>query len=315
MLSAVTPLKLSLLGGGSDYPLWFHKFGGRVLGASINLYTKWQLNSAETSLTQKENFLINQIQDFTNLEFPEQTYLSTNSSELLQKGAGASSASILSLLALIHVSNGMDKTNLELANMAIEFEQRHLGLNVGNQDQLLSSIGGINKIIFNTDGTSEITPFTLPAQALHSLNQHLILIDTNQGHLNRHIISNDYINDNIRHERQIKRLMELATQGCDIIHKTDAVEHLGSLLNEAWSLKKELSPNMSNSSIDEIYSAIKSKGAFGAKLLGAGGGGFILAIANPDSQREITKIPNIKTYDICIENSGLTINKASVNEN
>lgn len=310
MLSVRTPLKLSLLGGGSDYPAWFEVYGGCILGATIDIFSEWSLSSTQLPLSSDESYLIKELKNFTGLELPQNQSLNTNSSTHIKKGTGASSASIISLLNLLYEANEVTLTREETANRAIEFEQKYLKKNVGSQDQILSTFGGINKVIFNTDGSYNVQKVNISNEAIDNLNNHLLLIDTNEEYAQRREISSNFTTCTNRYEDHINELMQLAHYGSDIITDMKGLKELGKLLSNAWKIKKELSPNMSSNTIDELYNRLLELGVYGGKLLGAGGGGYIAIIAPKHIQKAISnKIPNINIQNINISQTGYIIKK------
>lgn len=276
-----TPFRISFLGGGSDYPAWHHKHIGMVLGATIDKYCYIFYHPDQ----EKFRILYSQLEECDEVEDIKHPavkavlqYLSAempssiiHSSDLPSRsGIGSSSAFVVGLLnAIVCGQYRWDK----LAKMATEIEQVVLKEPVGNQDQILCAIGGINQIVWHPTGDYAVRPIEISDEKLKSFHSHLMLLRT-------HTRSN-IAPEPLKFPVAItQRLAQTAKEGADILLH-GYVPDFGQLLHESWGLKKQMSSSISDGAIDEMYQAALDMGATGGKLLGAGGGGFLLVFADP----------------------------------
>src|SRR5207245_1794300 len=146
---------------------------------------------------------------------------------------------------------------------------------VGSQDQMLAAHGGFNHVTFAPDGDVFVRPMTLPAERLAELHAHLMLFFTGVKRTASGVASS-YVSRLGDHEKQLHRLREMVNEGIDVLTGGQPVAAFGELLHEAWHAKRSLSEKVSNGVVEEIYDQAVAAGALGGKLLGAGGGGFLL---------------------------------------
>ncbi len=244
MIITRTPFRISFCGGGSDYPEWFEEHGGAVLATTIDKYCYVILHDGKVYHT---------------FDLPTRS------------GLGTSSAYTVGLL---RACTDFDSTTI--AQLATEWERDKLGGNVGCQDQYMCAVGGFHMLHFYDAGIVDI-----PVRETE-LSDYLMLFDT---HLRR--LGGDIISYQLRRVKQNKkalfRITAMAKEGMELLSKKDYTR-FGELLNESWSLKKSLDKHISTHFIDEIYSEALRAGAIGGKLLGAGGGGFILLFVPLEKQ-------------------------------
>ncbi|CCB89548.1 galactokinase/mevalonate kinase protein [Simkania negevensis Z] len=174
---------------------------------------------------------------------------------------------------------------LKLARLAIHIEQEKLREIVGYQDQTLTAHGGFNRIDFLPDGTIDVAPVFSPL--LPKLQNHLMLFYTGHSRFASDVAKSKVVNFK-KNASRLHRLREMVDEATDRLQGGEKeILWFGELLDEAWQLKKGLSDKISNDSIDEIYSRAKQAGALGGKILGAGGGGFMLLFAPPELQPQV----------------------------
>lgn len=221
-------------------------------------------------------------------------------------GLGSSSAFTVGLLnALIHLREGAINST-ELAKLAIHVEQDLLGEVVGFQDQTLTAHGGFNRIDFYCDGRTQVTPIF--SSHLNKLQDHLMLFYTGYSRFASDIAQSKVVNFK-KNVTRLYRLREMVDEAFEKLQdsRTD-IFWFGELLDEAWQIKSKLSDKVSNASIDEIYRCAKCAGAIGGKILGAGGGGFMLFFVSPDKQlsvkRALSHIPKLCHIPFEFENNG-----------
>ena len=200
---------------------------------------------------------------------------------------GSSSSFTVGLMNALHKIKNVKLTKSKLANKSIYFEQKVMKEVVGSQDQTSASFGGFNKIIFNKNDSINVKKIK-SKNNLQRLNENLVLIYTG---INRtaHKIANQYVNKLTTVKRDhIERIIEYVEEGEKILNYGD-IDDFGRLLNDAWTEKKALSNLITNSKINEIYDLSMKYGALGGKLLGAGGGGFLLMYMNKNKRKNFFK--------------------------
>ena len=175
-----------------------------------------------------------------------------------------------------------------LAMESIEIEQGRLNETVGSQDQVSASYGGFNHISFMPNGEILVRPITISRERIQELNSHLMLFYTGIKRTASNI-AESFVHDLESKKRQLRISNELLEESISILTNEQDLKGFGELLHEAWQAKKSLSPSVSNSQVDEIYQFALSAGAVGGKLAGAGGGGFLLLFAHPETQKKIRK--------------------------
>lgn len=299
MIVSKTPLRVSLFGGGTDFPEYFNRKKAFVIGGTINKYIYISINKfysrlfdhkirlfyKKTEFVKNNNFIkhlvINKIfkkyRIFKDIELHIASDLPSNS------GLGSSSAFTCGLLNLVNFLKKKNFTKKKLALLTIEFERKFLKESVGFQDQVFSAFGGFNKINFFKN------KFTVKkyksSKTLKKLEKNLCLVHTGilrrADDIEKKKIKKILINDNY-----LDKLNQIAERADKIIKHNKNIDLLGCLLNDAWNIKKKLDKNVSNKKIDLLYYKALKAGALGGKLLGAGGGGFMLFYI-PDKNKKI----------------------------
>jgi D-glycero-alpha-D-manno-heptose-7-phosphate kinase len=298
-----TPFRISFFGGGSDYPAWFDEHGGAVLTSTIDKYcyisarflppffdfrhrVVWSRIEHVVDATEIEHPVVREVIGFLGLESGVEIH---HMADLpARAGLGSSSAFTVGLLHSLHALKGAMVTKNHLAREAIHVEQTLLKEHVGVQDQIEVAHGGLNHIELFPGDEYRITPLALQRARVRELESNMMLYFTGFTRL-----SSDVAGEQIRAVRQnaadIREMVGMVRQGRDILLGTGAIEAFGRLLDESWRLKRGLSPAISTSAIDGIYAAARAGGAIGGKLLGAGGGGFMLIFADPERQDSVRK--------------------------
>ena len=177
-------------------------------------------------------------------------------------------------------------TKHRLAHEAIHIERNILKENVGSQDQVAVSYGGLNKISFNHDGDFNVEPIIIDKERLARLEGHLMLFFTGFSRIASKIAKKQ-IRNTANKRTELSRMHELVDEARNILASKADLDKFGRLMSESWNIKKTLSDRISNPAIDAIYDAAIKGGAAGGKLLGAGGGGFILFFVRPDLQERV----------------------------
>ncbi len=204
-----------------------------------------------------------------------------------RSGLGSSSSFTVGLVHALHALRGAMTNKSQLAKTAIHIEQDLLRENVGSQDQIIAAYGGLNFIQFNPDGTFDVAPVIVPQQRKAELSSHLMLCFTGFSRLASEVAKSQ-LENLVAKQQQIKRMRQMVDEGLEIfVNSSVPIEAFGELLHEAWQNKRQLSNMVTTPEIDQIYAAARDAGAIGGKLLGAGGGGFMLLFAKPEYHAKI----------------------------
>ena len=289
MIITKTPYRISFFGGGSDYPQWYNKYNGLVLSTTIDKHIyiscrflpsffkhKYRIVWSKIENVKKINQikhkavrgLLHQHKIKSGLEIHYDGDLPARS------GMGSSSTFTVGLTkALLGIKN-KKISNLNLAKSAINFEQNIMGESVGSQDQLAASLGGFNKISFKKNNKFQIQNIK-KTDRVKKLEDNLILIYSGIQRTAQYIASGYVKKLTSSKKNYIDQIVKFVDYGYDIIKNGD-LDDFGKLLHESWLLKKQLSSNITNKKINNLYDYAIKNGALGGKLLGAGGGGFLL---------------------------------------
>jgi D-glycero-alpha-D-manno-heptose-7-phosphate kinase len=302
MIITRTPLRISFFGGGTDYPVWYREHGGAVLATTINkccyvtcrrLPPFFEYHS-RVSYSKVENVDSNDVIEHPSVRGCLQFLGIESGIEIhhvadlpARTGLGTSSAFTVGLLLGLYALKDQMRDKHSLATDAIHVEQQLLQEAVGSQDQVSAAYGGFNRIDFHPDDAIEVKRVLTAAQRLAELEQHLALYFTGFSRT-----ASEVAKEQIRVTPLRKKELEIMLQMVDeaeaiISSSNDPLEEFGRLLHESWKLKRTLTQNISNASIDEIYEAGRSAGALGGKLLGAGGGGFMLFFVPPERREAL----------------------------
>jgi D-glycero-alpha-D-manno-heptose-7-phosphate kinase len=306
MIITKTPYRISFFGGGSDYPQWYKKFGGSVLSTTIDKYVYISCRCLPPFFNHKYRVVwskienvkkINQIKHLTVKKLLEH-YKINSGLEIhydgdlpARSGMGSSSSFSVGLMHALIKHQRRNISNINLAKKAINFEQNIMNEIVGSQDQVAASVGGFNKIEFQKN--EKIIIKKIISKNLKKLNSNLLLLYTGVQR-NASTIASSYVNKlTNQKERSIRKIIEKVDLGEKIIRNGD-LDSFGELLNEMWIEKKNLSSSISNNQINDLYQMSIENGAKGGKLLGAGGGGFMLIyIKNEKKKKFLNKLKNI----------------------
>lgn len=326
LLISRTPLRVSLFGGGTDYPDYYMERRGAVVGLAIDKYIyiaalklsgiqSYQYRIAYSKIEHVDS--IDEIRHgavkaaFDHYHISCPVDLSVMADMPANSGLGSSSSFSVGLLNLIAHLKNERITKLDLALNAIHLERELLNENVGVQDQLHATFGGINR--FDLDGKSfRITPMMMRSDCLHQLMQSLVLIHTG---VSRH--ASAVVSEQLQRtrcgtiDRQLDAMLSMVDQACDILTSSQAdrmLHELGSMLNDSWMLKRSLSPMVSTADIDTLYEKAIALGALGGKLCGAGGGGFLLMIVPPEARNSfIQAMAPARVISIGLDTQGSSI--------
>lgn len=324
MIITRTPFRISFFGGGTDYPVWYKKNGGgMVLSTTINRYCYITCRFLPPFFKYKYRLAYSKIEEVRHrhqINHPSirecLKFLGINKSLGVQydadlparSGLGSSSTFTVGLLNALHGLKGEMRTKRQLALEAIHVEQNRIKENVGSQDQTAAAFGGFNKIEFG--GINEITvyPVTMSKTKLNNLQNHLMIFFTGFSRSASEIAA-EQIKSTPQKGIELQTMKQMVGKAIDILQsKKQNLDDFGKLLHEGWQLKRSLTSKISNQNIDQIYLTGRKAGALGGKLLGAGGGGFILFFARPEAQPIIKeKLRKFPCVPFMFENAGSQI--------
>ncbi len=302
MIISKTPFRMSLFGGGTDYPEWYRIHGGAVIGTTIDKYCYLSVRYLPPFFEHKHRVvwsnieLINEIADIRHpavraileeMGFKDGMEITYNADLPARSGLGSSSSFSVGLLNALHALNGRMISKHDLAREAIRIEQNVMREAVGSQDQIWAAFGGLNRIEFHRDDGFDVSPLILPSENRNALQSSLMLFFTGFSRYSSEIARKQIDNFGNR-TKELQALGKLADEATGILQGTgDLVTNLGVLMHEAWSLKRALADGVTTPAVDDIYNAGREAGALGGKLLGAGGGGFMLFVVKPDDQSRV----------------------------
>jgi D-glycero-alpha-D-manno-heptose-7-phosphate kinase len=297
-----TPFRVSFFGGGTDYPAWYREHGGAVLSVTINKYcyitcrylppfheykylVRYFKREEAQSVAEIKHPAVRECLKFMN--FDRGVDIVHHADLPARSGMGSSSTFTVGLLHALYTLKHEMPTKRQLAINAIHIEQNKIGENVGSQDQTAAAFGSLNRIEFG--GASEILvkPYILAPDQLDNLQQHVMLFFTGFARTASEIAKEQIAN--IEQKKiSLHNMMDIVNEAEKaLFDKRNGMTRLGQLLHEQWLFKRSMSSQITNGDIDSIYNAGIKAGALGGKLLGAGGGGFMMFFADPDRQAEI----------------------------
>lgn len=295
MIISRSPLRVSLGGGGTDLPSYSSKFGGLLITAAINKYVYVTTNrpfqqeiilkySTVENLKNIEKInhpIIREVLNTLNLKTP-QIEISTIADIPAGTGLGSSGSFTTALIKALYAHYRRNIHPKELAELACEIEINKLGEPIGKQDQYIAAFGGIMEFTFNKDGSVSASPLTLSQNTIHDLEDNLLLFFTGISRSASFILKDQVDKSEKESQLMIENLhftKELGVQSKQALLDGNT-NKFGELMHEHWQHKKSRSSGMSNQFIDEAYNLALRSGAVGGKLVGAGGGGFLMFYAN-----------------------------------
>ena len=292
---STAPLRISFLGGGSDIASFYEKSPGAVVSAAIDKYVyvhikrhdplfqeRYRISYSEIehsySRSEIRNDIVRSCLEY--LEIDEPLQISTSADLPANSGLGSSSSFAVALLLGLHAMRGEEISPIQVAEEACKVEIEILKSPIGKQDQYAAAFGGLNFFNFSTNGSVNIEPLYLPNVDSGRLLENIVLVWTGQSR-KANVILADQATRSSENFINLRQNVELAKNFKDNLLQPELNwKALGELIRSGWELKKTLSPQISNAEINSIMSSLDNSGCLGYKLLGAGGGGFVLALMN-----------------------------------
>ncbi len=321
MIISRTPFRMSFFGGGTDYHGWYNEHPGAVLATTIDKYCYITCRYLPPFFEHKSRIIYSKMEHvygIDDIDHPSvretMRYMKINSGIEIhhdgdlpaRTGLGSSSSFTVGLLNAFYALKGQMVTKECLAREAIHIEQNMIKENVGCQDQTLAAYGGFNYIEFGGANHLRVQPLTIPTTKLNLLQGHLMLFFTGFARLASQIAEHQVKNIPNK-QAELKRMYEMVKEAIDVLNSDD-IRKFGTLLDESWKLKRSLSDKVSTGHIDQMYDAAMRAGALGGKLLGAGGGGFVLFFVEPHQQQKVrTALGDLLEIPIKFENLGSQI--------
>jgi D-glycero-alpha-D-manno-heptose-7-phosphate kinase len=286
-----TPFRVSLFGGGSDYPLWYRQHAGCVLGFAIDKYCYISLRELPPFFEHRHRVVYSKVETVNEIKEIQHPAVRHVLQEMgiergmeihhdgdlpARSGLGSSSSFTVGLLNALYALAGRMVTKDMLAREAIRIEQDVIGENVGSQDQVWAAYGGFNRVDFLREGGFTVAPLVMPTEQRQALMGNLMLFFTGFSRIASEIAGKKIASLEAK-ASEVRQMMAMVDEASTIIGSpSQDIDDIGRLLHRAWQLKRGLAESVTNNDLDAIYSAGMLAGALGGKLLGAGGGGFML---------------------------------------
>jgi D-glycero-alpha-D-manno-heptose-7-phosphate kinase len=323
MIISRTPFRISFFGGGTDYPEWYAEHGGAVLATTIDKYCYISVRELPPFFDHKFRVvysLVENVSEIREIQHPAvrgvldwmkaETGLEIHHDGDLpaRSGLGSSSAFTVGLINSIHALQGRHVSKDTLASAAIHVEQCVIRERVGLQDQVSAAFGGFNHITIAQNGTYSVRPVVLPRARLEALQDHLLLVFTGISRTAADV-AESFAGTLQSRAVDMQTMQQMVEHAIDILSSpaTDIIE-FGRLLRQAWALKRSLSDQVSNTTVDSVLETAIHAGAIGGKLLGAGGGGFMLLFVRPEDHGQVrAALGKLITVPFKFETSGSRI--------
>lgn len=324
MIISRTPVRVSFLGGGTDYPEYFRNNAGMTLSATIDKYSyvtvsplgkffkhsillSYSLTELANAVDEIRHPAVRECMKFMGIDGGIEVHYIGDLPA--RTGLGSSSSFTVGFLHALYICLGRPVDRGRLASEAVHVEREMIGERVGLQDQYACSLGGLLHLSFSRGMKVDARRLTLPGERLQALQERLLLFYT--GVQRR---SHDILEEQIERtksgeiEPYLVEMASLVPRGIDILCGRGDMSGFGELLHRNWILKKKLSSAVSNSRIDRYYEAARKAGAIGGKLCGAGTSGFILLYVEPGNAEKVRgALSRLPEVEFSFENEGSTI--------
>ncbi len=320
MIITRTPLRISFAGGGSDLPAFYEQEQGAVLSTAIDKYIYITVNPkfdhkirASYSITE----IVDNVEELQHELIREALYLLdirqgieiTSISDIPHQGTGLGSSSsyTVGLLNALYAYKGHMAGAERLAAEACHIEIDRCRKPIGKQDQYIAAYGGLQYIRFNSDGSVFTDPLVCSSKIRQQLEARLLLLYTGLTRRADDILVEQSQETRTNEDKRVslRRMVSMASEMCEALGRED-IDAFGEILHAGWLEKRKLATNISNRQIDDWYERARVAGAIGGKLLGAGGGGFLLLYADPAFHAQICRaLPELRpiSFNFCPQGS------------
>jgi D-glycero-alpha-D-manno-heptose-7-phosphate kinase len=301
MIITKTPFRISFFGGGTDYPSWYKNNGGAVISTTIDKYCWITCRELPPFFEHRSRItysLIENVKEIDEIRHPSAreclrflrvrrgVEIHHDGDLPARTGLGSSSSFTAGLLRALYAFKGKMVSARQLALDAIHVEQNMIQENVGSQDQIAAAFGGFNYIEFSGEDNFRVEPITVSYERLAGLEDRLMLFYTGLARFASEIAA-EQISNIPKRRNELASIRQIVEEARKVLLNNWEPRAFGELLHEGWELKKTLSTRISSPEIDEMYVRARAAGAIGGKLLGAGGGGFVLLYVEPEDQSRV----------------------------
>tara|TARA_B110000503_G_scaffold9554_1_gene12996 strand:+ start:1313 stop:2302 length:990 start_codon:yes stop_codon:yes gene_type:complete len=300
MIISQTPYRVSFAGGGTDLPSFYEKEMGAVLSVGLNQHMYVTVSprfKASTRIAYTKTEIADSIDDIQHTIAREALRMTGLGKHLeittigdVPSGTGLGSSSSLAagMLNALYAYKGQITSPQQLAEQACQIEIDIIGKPIGKQDQYAAAYGSLNFIAFNPDGSVDVEPVPYRPETIKELESRTLLMYTaQQRSADDILIKQSAGTTQVNTFNTLRQMRDLAVEMKGVISGSGSIDEFARLLNEGWLLKKSLGFGISNTAIDDWYEAAMKAGAQGGKLLGAGGGGFLMLVAPPEKHQAI----------------------------
>ena len=321
MIISKTPFRMSFFGGGTDMPAFFNEHGGAVISTTFDKYCYVNVRHLPPFMPYYSELVyskIERVDHIDDIEHPaireamrmldiHEIRLTYEGDLPARTGLGTSSTFAVGMLHAFYALKGKYADKRKLAEDAIILERERCKESGGWQDQIAAAYGGLNRIDFG-DNSFKVSPIIIHPDRKKLLNDNLMLFFTGISRFSSEI-QKDTMNQQHDKTRQLKELLSLVNDAQAILEdKHSDMNDFGRLLDHTWKLKRDTGSKISNNEIDDLYQRGLKAGALGGKLLGAGGGGFLLFYVEKDKQQHvINELDELMHVPFELENEGSTI--------
>ncbi len=317
MITVKTPFRMSFFGGGSDFPDFYRLHGGTVLSATFDKFCYVTLRALPPLFDYKSEFVYSKterVRENSEILHPaireamlwknvDHVRLTYDADLPARSGLGTSSSFAVGMLHAIHAMRGEAVTPRMLADEAIHLERTLCRECGGVQDQIAAAFGGLNRIDFDEKGYT-VTQLLISEERKKALEGNLMLFFTGTSRFSAEL--------QVAHQaslatkqNELSRMAEMAREACALLESDAPLSRFGEMLNDAWQIKRGITDEITTDTIDAYYAKAMAAGALGGKLLGAGGGGFLLFYVE-DAHKEAVRaaLPDLTEIDFAFENEG-----------
>ena len=322
MIISKTPLRMSFVGGGSDLPVFYRKFGGAVVSTAINKFVYVTVNK---KFDDRIRLSYSKTEDAKSAEKIKHPLVRealqmlgirggveiTSVADIPGKGTGLGSSSsfTVGLLNALHAFAERYASAEKLAQESCTIEIERCGEPIGKQDQYAAAFGGFNLIQFNSDDSVSVEPIICKRETIEKLQKNLIVFYTGITRSASALLKTQSasVASSKTKQNAMKRMVKLAHSLKTELQKNN-LDAFGEIIHENWELKRSLTTGVSSTVIDDWYARARKAGALGGKLLGAGTGGFLMFYAAPDRHAEVMRaLPNLSRTGLLFEPQGSKI--------
>lgn len=321
MIITKTPFRMSFFGGGTDIPDFFNEGRGAVISTTFDKYVYVTVRHLPQFFDYKSEIIYSKMErvvDVNEIQHPmvknaikmldmHELHISYDADLPARSGLGTSSTFAVGLLNAFYCLKGKYRSKKDLANDAIYLERELCNEAGGWQDQIAAAFGGLNRIDFK-DNMYHVNPIIISPERKRQLESNLLLFFTGFTRLSSDVqaAAKKSMQDK---KEQLNQMLELVDEAQDILeNKERDLDDFGRLLDKTWRLKRQTSNQVSTNSIDEFYEKGIEAGALGGKLLGAGGGGFLLFYCTEDKQESLKQaLSCLMEVPFKFENSGARV--------